>query len=328
MAGCVSLSWMAQCLAQRAHVLVLADMAEQQVLQRGGGEEILLPQAQLLAGGRLVAGIEDLRDAVGARAGREGADMVAAVERFQHQRVGGTRRPQAQRVDELTAPAEHGGVVSDRDHGFHGMPGGLGQPVPGAGAIDRAAEADQVADVGPGEFPRIAEGEPGFGIFLLPPVADDLAEHAVVIADAVAVGGDRQRRHAVHVAGGEPAEAAIAQGGVRLHLAQAVEIDVQLGERGTHLIDEVEIAQRVVEQAADEEFQREIVNALAALCVGGTGGGDPALDDAVAHGERGGDEPVALGGDDRVAADGVGQLGNDGAAQGGDVLILSRQCEA
>ena len=40
-----------------------------------------------------------------------------------------------------------------------------------------------------------------------------------------------RRRHALHEAGGEPAEAAIAERRVRLESAQRVEIDAELGER-------------------------------------------------------------------------------------------------
>ena len=75
----------------------------------------------------------------------------------------------------------------------------------------RAAEVDVVDHLGPLELPRVAERQPVLRIFLLPAVLDDLAEQAVVVADAVAVGGDAERRHAFHEAGGEPAEAAVAE---------------------------------------------------------------------------------------------------------------------
>ena len=48
--------------AERAHVLMLLDMAADEVEERRGSEEILLPEAQLLAGRGGVARIEHLRD--------------------------------------------------------------------------------------------------------------------------------------------------------------------------------------------------------------------------------------------------------------------------
>ena len=62
-------------------------VALDQILQRGGDEEVFLPEPQLLAGRRLVARIEDLRDRLGARLLGQRADMVAGVEDVEAERV-------------------------------------------------------------------------------------------------------------------------------------------------------------------------------------------------------------------------------------------------
>ena len=49
-------------VAERADVAVLLDVTADEIEQRGGGEEILLPQAQLLASRRRVARVENLGD--------------------------------------------------------------------------------------------------------------------------------------------------------------------------------------------------------------------------------------------------------------------------
>ena len=118
--------------------------------------------------------------------------------------------------------------------------------------------------VGACDLPGIAEGQPVLRVFQLPAVADDLAEHAVIVADAVTVRGDTQRRHALHEAGGQPPEAAIAQRGVVLDVAQLVVVHAQFGERRTHAIDQAQVVQRIMQQPADEEFQRQVIDALAA----------------------------------------------------------------
>ena len=135
--------------------------------------------------------------------------------------------------------------------------------------FDPAAEADGVIVFGAVEFPRIAVDEPVLGRFLLPAAADDLAEQAVVVADAIAMRGDGQRRHAVHEAGGETAEAAVAERGVGLDPAQVREIDAELVERLRHRLGDAEIGHRVEQQAADQEFEREIIDALAPVVVDG-----------------------------------------------------------
>ena len=54
-------------------------------------------------------------------------------------------------------------------------------------------------------------GEPVFRHFDLLAVLDLLLEQAMLIADAIAIGGDIDARHAFHETGGQPAEAAIAE---------------------------------------------------------------------------------------------------------------------
>jgi hypothetical protein len=102
------------------------------------------------------------------------------------------------------------------------------------------------------------------GIFLLPALRDDLAEQAEIVADAVADGGNRQRRHALHEARREPPEAAIAERRVRLAFAQIGQVDAEIAERGLEHRQQAHIVQRVGEQAADQKFEREVIDPLAA----------------------------------------------------------------
>ena len=174
--------------------------------------------------------------------------------------------------------------------------------------FDPAAEADRVIVFGTHELPRIAVDEPVLGRFLLPAAADDLAEEAIVVADAVAVRGDGQRRHAVHETGGEATEAAIAERGVRLDSAQLRKLDAKLIERFAHWLSDAEIGQGVEQQAADQELEREVIDALAPIGVDGVQGFEPAPNDDVAGGERDRQKPVARGGELRNLADGVSQF--------------------
>jgi hypothetical protein len=67
-------------VGQAGEVAIFPEVAAQQILQRGGGEEVFLPQAQFLAGRAVVAGIQDLGDRLGPDLFRQGANVVAAVE--------------------------------------------------------------------------------------------------------------------------------------------------------------------------------------------------------------------------------------------------------
>ena len=221
MLGCVSLSWIAARSGRKWRSPSVRRCRAHEVLQRRGDEEIFLPQPQLAARRRLVARVENLRDRFRARLLGQRADMVAAVEGVEPQRIGRARRPQPQRVHVPAAPADDRRVVGHRFDGLVRMPDRARRRRRVHGRrLDAAAELDVVDHFRPRELPRVAERQPFLRIFLLPAVADDLAEQAVIVADAVAVGRDAERRHALHEAGGEAAETAIAERGIRLGRAQ------------------------------------------------------------------------------------------------------------
>src|SRR5277367_1883716 len=160
------------------------------------------------------------------------------------------------------APANDWRIVGDRLHSLSWMPHVAGALVV-LDHFDPTAEANRVVVFGSDELPRIAVDEPVLRRFLLPPAANNLAKETVVVADAVAVRGDRQRRHAVHETRGEAAEAAIAERRIGLDLAQVRQIDAELVERLRHRLRDAEIGQGVEQQAPNQEFKREIIDALA-----------------------------------------------------------------
>ena len=255
----------------------------------------------------------------------ERADMVARIEDVEPHRVDRARRPQAQRVHMRASPADDRRVEGDSLDGLVGMPHGARRAAMDMDRLDGAAEVNIEAGLRTLEFPRIAERQPGFGIFLLLAVLDDLSEQPVIIANAVAPGGDRKGRHGIHEAGGEAAEAAIAQRCVRLGKAQALQIDAEVPERRPVDVRHAQIVQNVAQHAADQEFQREVIDALAVLDTGPAVRLDPIMDDPVANGERRGDEPVAVGGVGRIAADRQRELADDCAARRLDILVAERR---
>ena len=206
------------------------------------------------------------------------------------------------------APADDRRIVGDRFDRLGRMPDVAGALVVVLDHFDPTAEADRVIVFGTDEFPRIAVDEPVLRRFLLPAAANDLAKETIVVADAVAVRGDRQRRHAVHETRGEAAEAAIAERSVRLDLAQVRQIDAELVERFRHRLRDAEIGQGVEQQAPDQEFEREIIDALAPVDIDAVQRFQPTADDDVAGGERDRQKPIARSGEVRRLADGVSQF--------------------
>jgi len=77
------------------------------------------------------------------------------------------------------------------------------------------------------------------------------------------------------------------------------------GQRLAHLVEDADIRHGVTHQAADEEFEREIVDALCAGRIGAARRIHPLVGDAVAGDENRGGQPVMRLGHFRVLADAV-----------------------
>ena len=83
---------------------------------------------------------------------------------------------------------------------------------------DMAAEAYLHRVLVAGDEPALRRGAPVVGKLGLLAVDEFLTEHAQLVADGIARGLKPQRGHAVHIAGGETAETAVAETRVRLTL--------------------------------------------------------------------------------------------------------------
>ena len=304
-------------LRQAAQLAVGGKMPLDQILQRGRDEEIFLPQPKLASRRALVVRIEEFADRFRARFLGGGADIVAAVEDVELERIGRARRPQPQRIDVVAAPADDRRVIGDRLHGLGWTPGGAVAPLL-VDMLDIAAEMDVIGHLRPLEFPGVAETQPDVGIFLLPALIDDLAEQSEIVADAVADRGNRQGRHAFHEAGGEPPEAAIAERGVRLALPEVAEPGAEIADRGLEDFQQAHIVERVEEQPADQEFEREVIDPLAAGVVAVLLRHQPAMHHAVAQRQRGRLVPVLARRHAGFLADRKPQLGQHGTLDLGD----------
>mmetsp|Transcript_1100 Transcript_1100/g.3068 ORF Transcript_1100/g.3068 Transcript_1100/m.3068 type:complete len:926 (+) Transcript_1100:706-3483(+) len=261
--------------------------AAQAVLHGGGHEEVLLLQAQLLALVRAVVGVQHGRQRLGALLGQDGGHVVAGVERLQVKLLGGLGRPQPQVDAVARAKPGDGVVVRDRGHLLAGVPlehlaavNGLGGHV--------AVELDGVRHDQALNLPRVAEREPVVGLLVLEAVEDVLLEHAVLVADAVAPGGQVERGHGVQEAGRQAAQAAVAQRGVALLLADRLQVVAHLAQRLSVRLSHVQVVQRVEQRAAHEEFHGQVVHALGVLLLEVGLGVVPGLHQAVAQAQGGG----------------------------------------
>ena len=87
----------------------------------------------------------------------------------------------------------------------------------------------------------------------------------VLVAQTVAPHGELLGCGRVEVARGETTEAAVAETGVALLVDEVLEVEAELGHPVRVLPLEAEVEERVVERAAHEELEREVVRALGRL---------------------------------------------------------------
>ncbi len=210
---------------------------------------------ELAAGLRRVVRIQHPVDRLGARPRCRRGVELAAREGGEVQRLERPRLPQAQRGDAMGAVAGHDEVEGVRLDRLGGQPAARAR-----GALDPAAEADRIAHLGPLEEPVVAGLQPRVGLLDLAAVADRLAEHAELVAHAVAEGRHAEGRHRVEEAGRQPAEAAVAERRIGLVLEQvgqrALAADAFLRRR-----HEVERVERVGERPPHQELHRQVVDA-------------------------------------------------------------------
>ena len=128
------------------------------------------------------------------------------------------RLPQSQDIDLLAAVAHNEHIPGHRDNG--GIVGILGmiaaQLIPAGGDVPAKTDLHRV--LRPGNQPALGSAAPVIGRFDLFAVFKLLLEHAQLVADGIARGLKSQSGHTVHIAGGETAQAAVAQTCIRLPL--------------------------------------------------------------------------------------------------------------
>ena len=288
-----------------------AFVARHDVLYGCGNQEIFLFQAQLAAAVGGVVRIEDARDVFIAVLRADGGSVIAAVEICQVEAATGVSRPQAQRIGDVAAVAGDDFIVCHRGNFFARMPFFFVTHID-----DLSAEADGVLFVRAADLPCQILVEPQIGFFDLLAVHDFLFEHTVLIADAVAHGGNAQGGERVEEAGGQAAQTAVAQAGVLFLFADVGELFTQLFERlfkfGIHAF----VNQSVDESASQQEFHRKVVNHAFAVVDVGAAGLQEVFGNQVARGEHGGVEPLVFGRLFRIDAQNENQFIDDGLADG------------
>ena len=237
--------------------------------------------------------------------------VIAAVEVCQIEAVTGVSRPKAQRIGDVAAVARDDFIVCHRGNFFARMPFFFVTHID-----DLSAEADGILFVRAADLPCQILVEPQIGFFDLLAVHDFLFEHTVLIADAVAHGGNAQGGERVEEAGSQAAQTAVAQTGVLFLFADVGELFTQLFERlgkfGIHAF----VDQGIDEGASQQKFHGEVVNHAFAVVDVGAAGFKEVFRNQVARSQHRGIEPLVFGCIVGIDAQNENQLVYDGFTDG------------
>ena len=97
----------------------------------------------------------------------------------------------------------------------------------------------------------------------------------------------------------------------------------EIADRLAADVEKAEVDDGVLQQPANKEFHRQVIDALARAGIGGTGAGEPRVGDAVADGECEGDAPVIERGMCGILAQRILQVSQNAVAKVGGGHDLS-----
>ena len=194
--------------------------AADDILQGSRAQEVLLFETQFLTVHGGIVRVQHLRNRFGKFHVLHGGDVVTVVEVAEAEVVGGLRAPETQVVHGIVLVARNRGVVGQGKHEILGFPAVVELAVVVDPADHVAAERDLDGVCRAGDFPGVREAQPVIRLFFLFTVHNLLAEHAVFVTDAHTGGREFKRRHGVEEAGGQAAEATIAEACVHFLFAE------------------------------------------------------------------------------------------------------------
>ena len=269
-----------------AQVVTGLQETRQDALQRGADEEVLLLESQLLAGGGVVVWVENLGDGLVQGLFLHRAQIIPVVEVAQIERVARHGTPQDQGIGHAIAKAGNQGLVGQGRDGILRDPLHPQVPPLVLSVDGMPTETDRVDLLGPRGLPGVAEEQPVVRALHLVAVADLLAEHAVLVTDAVTAGGEALGSERIEKTGRQATQAAVAQAGVVLLLVDVLEHHAQPADGLTGLLLQIQIEHGVLQGPPGEEFQRQVVDPLGAQVAVALLRAQPVAHQPAAHRQR------------------------------------------
>jgi hypothetical protein len=136
---------------------------------------------------------------------------------------------------------------------------------------------------------------PTVGTFDLVALANFLAKQTKFVVDPVGISGHVEGCQRIQETGGEPPQAAVAQRRVRLLIEKDLQVDAVLSQKVAADVHDAEVEEVVLQRAADQELQRQVIQLLARRTFETGAGRQHLLDHDVARRQGRGQIPIMFG---------------------------------
>ena len=185
-----------------AEIVAFLHKAADNILNGAGNEEILLFQAQLLAGFNRIGRVQNFGNCFGFDFVTHRFDIAAFIKNINIQLVVGFGREQPQIVDRFAVIADDRKIKRHAVHGFGIHPDIAFLAAGVFKSFNVAVHRNGNLPVQTGKLPGRVFALPGVGLLNLIAVVKFLFEQTELIVDAVAETGNAERSHGVQIAGG------------------------------------------------------------------------------------------------------------------------------
>ena len=264
--------------------------AADDILQGSGAQEVLLFETQFLTVHGGIVRVQHLRNRFGKFHVLHGGDVVTVVEVAEAEVVGGLRAPEAQVVHGVVLVTWNRGVVREGEHVVLRFPAVAELAVVVDPAYHVAVERNLDGVRRTGDFPGVREAQPVVRLFFLFAVHNLLAEHAVFVTDAHAGRREFERCHGVEEASCQAAKTAVAKTRIDFLFAEFFERHADFVKSFGDGTFDIEVQDGVTEGAANQKFERQVIDALDVFFVVSVLRLDPAVNKTVTHGVCHGEE--------------------------------------
>ena len=249
-------------LCKGTDIAPAGNMLAHDILSRSGDKEVLLLQAQGFAFNMIVSGVKDLGDNFCHGPVFHAGHIFALREEVHIQRIDRVGIPETEGVDIIASITCDEHIAGDGSYScITGVLCGIVTVIVPM-RFDAPFKADFHRIFITGNQPAIHCGTPVVCNFGLSAVAEKLTENTELIADGISGARETERRHAFEIAGGETAETAVAEAGIRFRFKDIGGIPPHILQSACQSFRHTKIEGVFHEAAPEKELHGHVVNFL------------------------------------------------------------------